>query len=377
MSKSQKYRMFLKKVAEKGFWTSRSLAERAFRSSFANGYTSMYQNPHKQFSPFLGQQPSFQPGYGGNLSGFRSSSSGLSRFPSQEAPTSNSVPQLHYGQSSLFGNPTSFQQRPLVFANPCLANRSTSNNSGINLSSDTATQHGLTIGARPMQMQQQQNQANPQSNIIDTPFTLLSTGIGCSSMATSNYAGIILTSDGELIGTGKTRFNGIDLSSGSNNDGKVLMNMTHDNSMNNPPTGNGIFGGLCAQGAGSCSTVLGSTSQFSPTFIATNQDNTLMLPPQSQQHTSTGLRNAGGENDLMTNASTLGTISDNHQQELGEVDLDELLFGSPYTTPYQVVCTFYRILECFFSYICRSSLSVVCPLIVGFCTCRTKIRKCQ
>ncbi|KAF2311863.1 hypothetical protein GH714_027042 [Hevea brasiliensis] len=65
-----------------------------------------------------------------------------------------------------------------------------------------------------------------------------------------------------------------------------------------------------------------------------------VLPPQSQQHTSTGLGNTGGENDyafnnLMINASTLGSISDN-QQELGERDLGELLYGSTCATPYQL-----------------------------------------
>ncbi|KAF2311861.1 hypothetical protein GH714_027037 [Hevea brasiliensis] len=255
----QKYRMFLKKVAEKGTWTSRCLAERTLRSSFAYGYTSMFKNPQQDHSPFLGQQPfmrtSFQP-YGDNLCDLSSSSFGLPRFPNQEA--TNSVPQLRYGQSSLVGNPTSFQQRPLMFANPYplhQANRSTSNSTGMNLSSNTITTYGLTSGTSPMFIHLQQNQANLQN--YATPFKFSLTGIGCpisssgtGSMAiinnsypslnhNSNYSGIQLTSEAELMGTGKTRFSGNELSSSSNNGGNGLMNWTPDNNMNNAPTRNG------------------------------------------------------------------------------------------------------------------------------------------
>ncbi|KAJ9139929.1 hypothetical protein P3X46_030621 [Hevea brasiliensis] len=375
----QKYRMFLKKVAEKGTWTSRCLAERTLRSSFAYGYTSMFKNPQQDHSPFLGQQPfmrtSFQP-YGDNLCDLSSSSFGLPRFPNQEA--TNSVPQLRYGQSSLVGNPTSFQQRPLMFANPYplhQANRSTSNSTGMNLSSNTITTYGVTSGTSPMFIHLQQNQANLQN--YATPFKFSLTGIGCpiyssgtGSMAiinnsypslnhNSNYSGIQLTSEAELMGTGKTRFSGNELSSSSNNGGNGLMNWTPDNNMNNAPTRNGTIEAFGVQGAGSSSTGFGSTNQFSPTFTITNQENASglsplspstsampphsqqasVLPPQSQQHTSTGLGNTGGENDyafnnLMINASTLGSISDN-QQELGERDLGELLYGSTCATPYQ------------------------------------------
>ncbi|KAJ9164142.1 hypothetical protein P3X46_023750 [Hevea brasiliensis] len=368
----QKYRMFLKKVAEKGFWTSRNVSERVLRSSFAYGYAnSMFQNPQQEYWPFLRQQPfmrsSFQPGYGGTFCGLGSSRCGLLRFPNQEASSSNSVPQLRYGQSSLFCNPTSLQ-RPM-FSNPYplhLANRSTFNNTGMNLFSNAATTNGVTSGTSPMQMNPEQNQANLQNNA--TPFKFGTIGIdssnyssGASNMGTinssypslnqnNNYAGIRLTSEGELIGTGLKRFSGNELSSGSNNGFNGLINWTHNNNLNNAPPGNEKFGFSGAQVAGFSSTGFGSASQFSPTFFPANPENTSVLAPMpqqtsalaplSQQHTSTGLANTEGENDnafhnLMNNASNFCSISDNNQQDLGEGDLGELLFGSTYATPYQ------------------------------------------
>ncbi|KAF2315685.1 hypothetical protein GH714_040214 [Hevea brasiliensis] len=378
----QKYRMFLKKVAEKGFWTSRNVSERVLRSSFAYGYAnSMFQNPQQEYWPFLRQQPfmrsSFQPGYGGTFCGLGSSRCGLSRFPNQEASSSNSVPQLRYGQSSLFCNPTSLQ-RPM-FSNPYplhLANRSTFNNTGMNLFSNAATTNGVTSGTSPMQMNPEQNQANLQNNA--TPFKFGTIGIdssnyssGTSNMGTinssypslnqnNNYAGIRLTSEGELIGTGLKQFSGNELSRGSNNGFNGLINWTHNNNLNNAPPGNEKFGFSGAQVAGFSSSGFGSASQFSPTFSPANPENTSVLAPMpqqtsalapmpqqtsalaplSQQHTSTGLANTEGENDnafnnLMNNASNFCSISDNNQQDLGEGDLGELLFRSTYATPYQ------------------------------------------
>ncbi|KAF2311855.1 hypothetical protein GH714_027019 [Hevea brasiliensis] len=206
-----------------------------------------------------------------------------------------------------------------------LCNRSTSNSTGMNLSSNTITTYGLTSGTSPVLVHPQQNQANLQNNA--TPFKFGSTGIGSpnSSSGTgnmaiinnsypflnhnSNYAGIQFTSEAELMGTGKKRFSGNELSSSSNNGGNRLMNWTRDNNMNNAPTGNGTFWAVGAPEAGSSFIGFVSASQFSPTFTISNQENasglsplspsTSALPPhsqqasvlrpQSQQHTSTGL----------------------------------------------------------------------------------------
>lgn len=364
--KLQKYRMFLKKVAEKGFSTSRNLSEKVLRSSFAYGHaTSMLQNSRQEHSSILRQQPftrsSFQPGYGASVHGIGSSSFGLSRFHNEEASSSNSVTQICYGQSSLFCNQASTRQP--MFGSPYplhQANLSTFNNIGINLSSNTATSYGLTSATNPMQMNPQQNQSNLQNHASPSKFGLFRFGCssyssGTCSMGTINgsyprlnqnstYAGIRLTSDGELIGNGQKRFNGNELLSGCNNSGNGLVNWTRNNNGNNAPPRNGEFGFSGGQVTCFSSTAFGSESQCSPTFSPANPENTSVVTPLSQQNFITGLGNALGENDinalnnLMNNASNLGSISDNNQHEVGEGGLGELLFGTSCTNPCQEVC---------------------------------------
>ncbi|EEF51445.1 two-component system sensor histidine kinase/response regulator, putative [Ricinus communis] len=379
----QKYRLFLKKVAERGLWSSQALSERAMRSSFASGYSSMFlKNAHQDYSQLPGLQqlrPTFQPGYGGNISGLGTSKFGFSGCHSQEASSSNSLPQIRFGQSSLFGsNLSSFQQRsmfgntsPLYSSNDTRPGLSTTNTAGLNMSPNGATTFGLMNDAAnglsnctsPKQMHQQQN----QSRSTPLPFFQFGSGLSSSNYASSiggtgtssnsylsslnpngNYAGIRLTNEGELIGSGQVRFNGNELTSTGFNGGYdsslLNWNISNDNLNSNAQTGGDIFGYLPPQGGSSSatfgnylaqgassSTGFGTANPFSSILGAFNQENTSALSPLSQQHINASLGNAEEDNDFAFNLLNDASIFDNNfnnQQELGEGDLSELLFGS-------------------------------------------------
>ncbi|KDP22327.1 hypothetical protein JCGZ_26158 [Jatropha curcas] len=366
----QKYRLFLKKVAERGLWSSQ-LSEKAFRSSFASGYcSSLFKNAHQDY-----MMRAFHPGYGGNsnFSGFGSSSCfGFSlspRFPNHnhEASSSNSV--FRYGQSSLFGNNFTNFQRPLLPSSSSypLYQPNRSNNAGTTLSFDRASTYGLTSNAtNGLISGPQHNQAIRRSNPFnsDNPFKFGSSNHASGSGTVnnsypflnpnSNYAGIRLTSDGELIGSGPIGFSGKNLSSGSS-----LMNWTRNNNASSTATLNGLFGyqGASSSAAAAAApppapaataaapppppaTGFRNENPFSPsTFFNNNQENIILSPFASQQQTNdTGpIGNDGGNNcnDVALNFDNANSNNQQQQLQLGEGeedDLAELLFGP---TPFQ------------------------------------------
>ncbi|XP_055961087.1 two-component response regulator ORR22-like [Mercurialis annua] len=326
----QKYRMFLKKVAERGLWSPQNLSERALRSSFATGYSPyLFRNTLHDYAQLPGlQYPRFQPGYAPNypygLSGY--ANFGLSRYPNPPSPaTTNYAPHFSFGQTG----PSNFQLGS-VFGNGAHLARMTP---GLMPPNTT----GLDGG---MQMYQHPNQARStpppylqfgSTGIGSTNFASTSTNLGTfnnNSYASplnpsGGYAGIRLTNDGELIGSGQVRFNGNGLS--PTGLGSMNWNENYNLNSNAQVITNGTIGQFSSAGFTnnlSPSADFGIANLFSATSTVGNQENGSLLPTM-------------GSDEEDNDEFAFNLLND--QQVLGEDELSELLFGSiNLTTPNQV-----------------------------------------
>ncbi|CAK7337171.1 unnamed protein product [Dovyalis caffra] len=248
----QKYRIFLKKVAERGARSSKNLSVRALRSTFASSQPSlMFKNFQQEYSNFP-RQLQLSRGFGA----FGGANFGNIQSPIQQAPSNNSALQPPYGQSPPFGNPTGFQQ--LIFgnansggqANQVRSGQESNGNIGANQASGGSVLNGLTSGTGPMQMYPPQSQArlNLQNFGSPTHKKFGSAGIQASKYrsgvgnighfnnslnASNNYAGIRVTADGQLIGAGQMQLRKNEASNGFGNGANSgLMNWTHNGNMN-------------------------------------------------------------------------------------------------------------------------------------------------
>ncbi|KAF5731126.1 putative two-component system sensor histidine kinase/response regulator [Tripterygium wilfordii] len=345
----QKYRLFLKRVAEQGTASCKTLTDRALRSSFATGhpwlmFNNLQQNYPHNLNLQMGRQfqLQFHPGFGFPAS-LTASSLGLTRHPynQQGASTSNAVtPRLGYGQSSLLNyNQSHFSTS--LFGNRNLVDYQANNRSvlgsnyddinGTSLPSQRAA--GLsnvllsgTASSSSGHIYQQQNQARPHLYTNTTP--LFDFGSDSTPNTTNNnFGGIRGAGDGQLInGQGQIRFdNSTNLSSGLDQGGYGLMNATSNsnNNVNLSPV---------------------QTNQIPSTFgnNVGQQASATELPPlpQQQYHELSGNNNgaAGGENftsNLLINNNISNPPFDNNAQQLGGTgDLSDI-FLQP-TTEFQI-----------------------------------------
>ncbi|GKU89397.1 hypothetical protein SLEP1_g3538 [Rubroshorea leprosula] len=324
----QKYRIFLKRVAEKGLCPSKTLTERALRSTFAACHAMMLQNAQQQQMGGLNFQPGYE-GYGGSntLTSTpipNSSSNFLTlRFPGQAAsgsssgsnpPTGPSLPghQYGYGQSSLWYNQGNMQQ-PL-FGNTISLNyqanhpsfRVGSSNYGSNFSGNggmiNPSPNGLINGANlnPMHVYPQQG-TQARTNIYNAgnginSFALYQFGasdfthFGAPNPRSqgNTYSGTRMTRNGEF-GLDQFQFNNTTNDSASTG-GYGNGNMNVASMLGNGNSSNVVQGSSFSAGFDQ---VPNQMSSSLPT-LATN-NHTSQLP-----HTQEGLfgHGAGGENEF-------------------------------------------------------------------------------
>jgi two-component response regulator (ARR-B family) len=390
----QKYRLFLKKVAEKGALTSKGLSERAMRSSFASGLP-----PSLIFKTILQNYPQF-PGFGGNLetlngsmlgtfpSSHRAASSGAqfgygdyfnapnyniggtTGFPTKDASSSNYIPQPGLGQwrglnnlqQPFFGN----RNNPIYHGNRSPFGMQT-NNVASNFPSSQGDMtyglmnnapNGLVNGSNSNETYPQQTQPmRPQllntsplnynfgtPGILNPNYNIPSTDNMGSLNTTSNAAQNFGYNNGnnarfqmtngrdQLVGTRAIGFNGGRAPNNAYNNGFGLMNGRNIENMAVAPMGNGSTFGYMAQG-GSSSAGSESANQLPPLFNNTlnQQENGLpTLAPQLQQQY--GLMN--GEEIDCSYDDLLNSIS--CMQQLGEDDLNDLFLQETYNQPPQV-----------------------------------------
>ncbi|XP_031259538.1 two-component response regulator ARR2-like [Pistacia vera] len=304
----QKYRLFLKRVAEKGIIvTTKNFSSRNVMSStFAKSGQSSLQLKHAQQDnkQFQGRQPtrtSFQlAGYGGSTSALNGGNIG-----SRQGYVSQLGLQL--------GNEANLYQPNFGTTNPLgQANLPTfgmgSNDFGNNLFSLGGMPGGLLNGTNPMQMYPQQSQARPDMN-FGTP--------GIINLP-PNYAGMSITDDMELSPIGQMALDGNFLNAGCG-----LINPAHNDNMNIGPAGSATFG-YFPPGESSSTEFDRANYPFQPAFASVNQQESTPILPPLQQY---GLGRNNGQNnftsDLMNNASVFG-----NPQQLREGNISDILSGT-------------------------------------------------
>ncbi|XWS37763.1 hypothetical protein CRYUN_Cryun19dG0073300 [Craigia yunnanensis] len=317
----QKYRIFLKRVAERSCFSSKALVDRIYKSRFASGHPLLLktaQEYSRLTEPKQMRGLTFQPGYGGNISTHNAASLGSIHFPNQNASSCNSAQLQHgYGQSRLLGN---LANKRLVSGNtnPLYHGNSLGFANGSNLSLNGGlsgglfnASNGITNGANSsMHTYQQQIQAKPDfyntgsssqfrfgssglhasnSTVVTGNIGTISTYPTLNSSCTNNnsYTGIRLPTDGQLIGMGQTRLNG----------GYGSTNGTCVENMNVATMGNQTFC-YTAQGRSPSAGLIG-INHVSPAYTAANQ--------QANTSRFRGLGNGGASDynsdHLMNNAS--------------------------------------------------------------------------
>ncbi|KAG5234518.1 two-component response regulator ARR [Salix suchowensis] len=333
----QKYRIFLRKVAERGGISSRRLSGRALGSNLAP--FSMLKNVQREYSPVT--RASIQPGLGGStipaLGG--SSFRGL-LSPNQQAPSNNYLFRSPHSQSLLFGTANS------------------ANGAGANLPSHGGVPNGLTHGTSPMQMYQPQNQARSYLQNFGGPLLNRVGAVGIDQAANyrsgvgdigitnnslytnNNYAGIRVTADGHLIRSGQMQLNNNGLSNGFSNGGHPgWMNWASNGNMNAACMGFNIASPCYMDQRGSFSSGFVGANQFfpPPPFTSVYDGNTPMLPPPSLHQLGLGY---GGQNDFvfgLTNnsPSILLGESSNQQPQIGqgELNVSDMVLEPPNNPP--------------------------------------------
>lgn len=333
----------------------------ALRSSFASGHVSMMLQEAHEFSQVRDQQQqmrtsAFLPGYASGVSALNGATFGSIGFPSLGASSSSSVPQpgLMGNQAnfphSLFGN----TRNPLYQANSA---GKTCGSSGSNATEANPLSRGGLAAGLMNQMYQQKSQSRPNPYDNYNIGASSSKGFGTSGWSSSsntsgldqnmgtikkntysNYAGIRLNDDGELIPAGQTSLiNGNGL-----NGGYGLISGTSG------IMANAAFGHLTPGASSSSARFDNATYQIPSAFAGVNeQENTSMLSQLSSQQQYGPGNNV--QNDFtnfapINNASVNGNTA--QPERLGEgIDLVDLLFDpSDYQFLFQVLKTYY--LEC-------------------------------
>ncbi|KAJ0043586.1 hypothetical protein Pint_17379 [Pistacia integerrima] len=314
----QKYRLFLKRVAEKGIIvTTKNFSSRNVMSStFAKSGQSSLQLKHAEQDnkQFQGRQPtrtSFQlAGYGGSTSALNGGNIG-----SRQGYVSQLGLQL--GNEANLYQPNFGTTNPLGQANfPTFGMGS--NDFGNNLFSLGGMPGGLLNGTNPMQMYPQQSQAKPDMN-FGTP--------GIINNLPPNYAGMSITDDMELYRIGQMALDGNFLNAGCG-----LINPAHNDNMNIGPAGSATFG-YFPPGESSSTEFDRANYPFQPAFASVNQQESTPILPPLQQY---GLGRNDGQNnftsDLMNNASVFG-----NPQQLREGNISDILSGTTNCLfPYQL-----------------------------------------
>ncbi|XVE58609.1 hypothetical protein DITRI_Ditri04bG0183100 [Diplodiscus trichospermus] len=238
----QKYRNFLKDVAESSRFSSPAFAERVLRSSFASDHPLLLKTAQEYYMEVQQLQRmrglKFQPGYAGIASAHIAASPGPILFPNQNASSSNSAQPCGYGQSSFLGNQANKRQMIPGNLNPLYHGNRLGYANGSNLSQNGGfsgglinASNGLMNGVKSEHTYPQQIQARPLfynagssshfsfgSPSLHSSNSTLGTGIigststsplGLNSSCTNNiiYAGSRLPTDGKLLGMDQTGLN--------------------------------------------------------------------------------------------------------------------------------------------------------------------------
>lgn len=315
--KLQKYRIFLKRVAEKGDLSSKTLSHRALRSNFATGH-ALLEDQYKSSS-----RTPFQP-----LKGSVISAVGANRpFLSPQPLVGKSVLADHFrfgqfGKKSSNANPSIFGFEPNQIIN------------GANLPSS-----GLMSGTMPIYQQ--------ETRVADQLFGLANFGsssngfhgsnynsgsnIDHGNFPINNYAGIRVNSDGEILGLGQMQLaNPNNVSSSFMNKGIMIDNINASNKAIN-----GCFGYLGQDGSSSFAPAQGMNhvmqQGFNTNFMSHAQEN---LPLVEQQFTAFNYRQ-GQENDFCFDQHPLDNMENNLQQ-LGEDGKTFNFQTNDYQSNYQV-----------------------------------------
>ncbi|KAF3447586.1 hypothetical protein FNV43_RR12773 [Rhamnella rubrinervis] len=311
--RGMKYRLFLKKVAERSARAANLSARSQFSNIGLNRSTALNSRCYGQHPRRASSQSRFR---GNNMSVLNAPNLGLGRFNDHGASSSTSIPQFGNRQPNFLSSQANFQQ-PNFGPNPFReANFSSVNgvNAGSNFSvgghrpyeSVKATNGIMNNVANPMQINQQQTQKSLQIFTTDP----LGYNFGGSSSVTpkANYSSSNYGKTGSLggshpvpnysnifAGTQKTSGgyaapkdplvpNGCGNSAGFNNSSS-LMNSSYDTIMTAVQIGNRSFN--CLPRREDVSSVdFPSANQLSPRLPEANkQDNTAVQPPlQQQQH---------------------------------------------------------------------------------------------
>lgn len=200
MDYMQKYRIFLKRVAEKGALTAKgSMSDKVFRSSFAPGHSSLHvlKDAVKEQQQMRITSPIFQQGFRPNPN---SSNLGLFRLPNQLHQSSTTVPDHGlFGHSYLLGKQATVNQHPILGFGI---------NSNINNQHHTQARPGISITPSLSS-----NYSTSQANLV-----------GNSSYPSNNFAGIERNSNGGgLVGYLDDQA-GLNINSGGVTGGLLLNN---------------------------------------------------------------------------------------------------------------------------------------------------------
>ncbi|KAF5480350.1 hypothetical protein F2P56_001109 [Juglans regia] len=351
----QKYRIFLKRVADKGAVASRGFsmsADRYMRSSFASGQLpfSVMQNLHQQQYPKFPEQQQMrasmfqQGGLGGNMRALnapstvdpflfsnRATSNGSSvphygfghsfkapnvgpvRFPDKQAPSSNfNLPQLGHGHwPALISHQANLREQSFGNGNPLYqANRSvldidqTKYNLGSMSLSNGDMAHGLMNAANSLMNGANSIPTYPQQN-EQRQGLLTSSPINCNFGISELLMGTANSSNPPPNSsfTNGTSYAGIKLSNegqlvftGPSGDHGYGLLAGKNNNIAVAPMGNIGTSGYMTQGGGSSSAPgLENPNQLPPVLFdestANQHENALLMAPQAQQQY--GLSNRG------------------------------------------------------------------------------------
>ncbi|KAK8569503.1 hypothetical protein V6N13_046554 [Hibiscus sabdariffa] len=179
----QKYRIFLKRIAERGCFSSKAMFDRFLKSTFAAGHPLLMKTAQEytrlQELQRLRGSPSY-PGYGGSYAPHNATRYGTFGYGNHGASSSNTAQPHGYGQSRLLSHQAN---RPLLPGNltspPYHGNRLGYGNRS-NLSLNSGFSSGLTSGANSYP-----HQIQPRPGFYDagssTPFRFGSPGLPSSS----------------------------------------------------------------------------------------------------------------------------------------------------------------------------------------------------
>ncbi|OMO86001.1 hypothetical protein CCACVL1_09876 [Corchorus capsularis] len=361
----QKYRMFLKRVAERTNYSSKAFVERVLRSSFAAGHPTLLQAAEEyarleELQRLRGL--TFHPGYGGTAlsphhRNANAANNGSMLFGNQNniASSSNSSRHQHgYGQSRLLGRQATTNNRRSVSGNSQGNRVGYANGSNISsLNGGNFSGNGLMNGANPMQSYQNQFQSFPNYyNDAGASSSVFRFGANNNYSSNPNMQG---TGNFGTFTFGATPYPTLNTgSTPNNNNGYVGFNGMGQSqtlfgnggysSMNGPfnygnvnvaAMGNQTFNPM-AQGSGSSSFGSYGSNQASPTYAAANQQtNTSMFPSLANNggaslYNSVNLmNNNGGPSQYQNSVQQMNNASSSSFDNIiGDGYLSDLLLES-------------------------------------------------